>query len=1017
MAIFEELSSNIGIIHLSDIHFTVDKNHLQDRWQLLYQALKDDFLNCSFVYTVISGDIANTGNKAEYVVAQTYLAKLLENLKLRYPKSNFRFVLAPGNHDCDFSAESQVRVNAVKNITYDTIGKDDSVIEMATNVQSPFWEFYGYHSELPNNKLYYRISDKIGKKSVCFHCLNTAWMSQKNEAVGTLFFPVKNIVANAGNGSFDVNIAVLHHPLNWFSPKTVENNKNELLHLLETISSMQIIGHEHTNELRKSENLDDRHSNSFSFSGYLLQDHLNVSASGFQTFNLNLYSNHVKIRRYRWQQHLYHRHSENDLVLSKKASRVVDIDRNFADKISKIKIPLIFNDKQITLPDLYVFPDLEKLTARPGATIDDYTDAETLISDTSPLQSSILEGDSQVGKTSLLCMLFLKAYEKGLYPILLGGTDLSSANVDKIIHKAFDEQYIGDDSSYEKFLQLDNKSKVLLIDDLHLSKVPKSNRHALIKSFIDLFPRTIITIDTAFGILPHNQSDFKEICPYSIKPLGYIKSGDLVDRYLLLKDPALSEIAQEHIDKSKHKFNQLRQVIGDKLIPSYPIYVLSIIQALEYTPLSLNETSYGYCYQTLIQHAFNSAGVQKDDIDSYVNIVTELAFNIFSLKTDSISESSFETFYSSYRARFLAPGFETIKTHLLNSKVLRVDSGLVSFGYKYILYFLAAKKIAEMVETKEGKAIVKLLYDNLHKEDNANILVFITHHTKSHTFIEDAILTAMLPFEKTLPITLKKDCHYNNLLVDVVKEIKQNVIEMNRDPSAERRKLLLAQDKADRKEVLQQTEWTEDDNANELIVPFIQAYRSIEIVGQIVRNRKGSLEKPILKEMLIELYNTGFRMVGYLGEMFRGAKDELASRIEEKITRNDSSQEIEMKVYKFLQFISLQACLGVFSKFIHSVGLKELRELYTDVADTMGTPAAKIVSFSINSYYGRINMKELEHLAKEFDGNMVALQILRARVKSYVYNNYVDYKDKQKISAYLKMGNISPTLGHKAKGY
>lgn len=238
---------------------------------------------------------------------------------------------------------------------------------------------------------------------------------------------------------------------------------------------------------------------------------------------------------------------------------------------------------------------------------------------------------------------------------------------------------------------------------------------------------------------------------------------------------------------------------------------------------------------------------------------------------------------------------------------------------------------------------------------------------------------------------------------------------MNRDPSEERKRQLLTQDRLDRK--MNQNNGEESDfDVNEKTIPFIQAFRSIEIIGQIIKNRKGSLEKVVLKKMLIELYNTGFRMIGYLGGMIKESKDELSSKIEEKISKNDTNQDIERKIYKFLQFISLLACLGVFSKLVRSVGVKELREMYPNVAKTMDTPAAKIVSFSINSYYGKIDMTELEQLSKEFEGNVVALQILRARVKSYIYNNYLNYKDKQKIAAYLNM-KISPALGHKDTGY
>jgi hypothetical protein len=202
----------------------------------------------------------------------------------------------------------------------------------------------------------------------------------------------------------------------------------------------------------------------------------------------------------------------------------------------------------------------------------------------------------------------------------------------------------------------------------------------------------------------------------------------------------------------------------------------------------------------------------------------------------------------------------------------------------------------------------------------------------------------MLPFEDVHPITLEKGCHYNNLLQEVVQEIKHDVIEM-RDPIQERQKQLQSQDRFERERDSKNCEEIDEENDAQ-IRPFLQAFRSIEIVGQIVRNRKGSLETPKLKEMIKELYYTSFRMISLIGNLIKQGKDELSQRIEEKVTQKDSNQDIERKVYRFLQFISLQACLGIFSKFIHHVGVKELRDLFNEVASEISTPAAHIVSFS-----------------------------------------------------------------------
>ncbi|MBU0910699.1 MAG: hypothetical protein KJ717_14120, partial [Proteobacteria bacterium] len=97
---------------------------------------------------------------------------------------------------------------------------------------------------------------------------------------------------------------------------------------------------------------------------------------------------------------------------------------------------------------------------------------------------------------------------------------------------------------------------------------------------------------------------------------------------------------------------------------------------------------------------------------------------------------------------------------------------------------------------------------------------------------------------------------------------------------------------------------------------------------------------------------------------------------------------------------------------VYSVGIKDLKELYEEVAKRIGSPAAKLVSFSINSYYNDISTKDVSNLAKELDGNIVALQILKSRVKAYIYTNHTTYKQKQQLAQALHM-KISPSIGRK----
>lgn len=71
----------------------------------------------------------------------------------------------------------------------------------------------------------------------------------------------------------------------------------------------------------------------------------------------------------------------------------------------------------------------------------------------------------------------------------------------------------------------------------------------------------------------------------------------------------------------------------------------------------------------------------------------------------------------------------------------------------------------------------------------ANILVFITHHSKDSILIEEATLATMLPFEEITPITLDKGKEYYKLLESIVEQLKDNIIPAEIDPIKEREKI------------------------------------------------------------------------------------------------------------------------------------------------------------------------------------------------------------------------------------
>ena len=157
------------------------------------------------------------------------------------------------------------------------------------------------------------------------------------------------------------------------------------------------------------------------------------------------------------------------------------------------------------------------------------------------------------------------------------------------------------------------------------------------------------------------------------------------------------------------------------------------------------------------------------------------------------------------------------------------------------------------------------------------------------------------------------------------------------------------------------------------------------------------------------MFETAFRTISYFGTIIESERSQVIEDIINNKKEGETNDEIKKKIDNFFELTSLNFCLFVFSKVINSVGNKELRATFNQVAEEIGTPAAKLVSFSIISCFSKIAIPDLEKLVEELKDNPVAMSIIRARVRSYLYNNHVVFSDRQRI---INTVNLNPRDSH-----
>lgn len=379
-----------------------------------------------------------------------------------------------------------------------------------------------------------------------------------------------------------------------------------------------------------------------------------------------------------------------------------------------------------------------------------------------------------------------------------------------------------------------------------------------------------------------------------------------------------------------------------------------------------------------------------------------------------VSDKEIDKFYIGYEEHYICKSLVEMKDKVLKSGIIVEEDGNFKFGYNYIFYFLVARKIADIISDDEGKEVIKQLCSNLHKEKNSNILIFIAHHTKDPFLIDETMLSSMIPFESVPPITLEKDDPFYEMVKDITNEFRDDIVKVDIDPLDAREKNLEAQDKLNRELHNRNKGESEEDeyeyeSLNKDLMEFHQSIRSIELVGQIIKNRTGSFKKPKLIELTKELYNTSFRTIGFLGELIKLRKEDFYQAIQHKLKEDEGKTVMITKINLFFQSITFNFCLAMFSRIINSVGSKELREIFDEVAVDINTPASHLVSFSIKTSYGALHLNELKSFVRDFKNNPVAMKILVARVRAYLYYNYIPASEQQKITAALKISHQQPS--------
>lgn len=991
----------IAFIHLSDIHVHSANDFVISRCNKLVAACKTVTNDCDKVIIIVSGDIAKTGKSSEYDVAYNYLKRIESGLKQENSSiGEIEFVVTPGNHDCSFDDDS-LRELVIADLAKVDECSDSQKIEKALSVQDSFWSFYSKLSgSLPESKISYsQVITLDNGTHLEFLCYNTALISQLNETVGNLIVP-RNSFLNPSGKLNTIPITVFHHNTGWLSPNTPKNNKKLFEQHIVATAQFVFCGHEH-NEVTSVESKIGENCDLVYCEGAALQESSMVSKFNIIVFESDTYtiirhSFEYKDVSYNPQLSRYVDTPSNEEIIRKK-SIGIGLNPEYDSYLNRLIAPLRHpKRKEIYLSDIFVFPDLEIIQDI------DIDNTELVGSQLLLMQQEydvvIIQGESQSGRSSLLHKLYIDYVSKGVFPLLINGKDIKSSNIFEQTKKAYKEQYTKD-YDFEIYNQLEKTRKIIFIDDLSFSNLQGKDIDDLFKRLLRNYSNVIVTIDDYIEVGPIGQlsKDYTQI-KYRISPFGSVKRNELVKKWINLECEQASNQTSDLERQIRLTFDQLNNLLGEQFLPAYPFYLLSLLQSLNETlkPFETGQSYYAYCYNSILIASLNSVGLSLDKQKEFLNFLKYLAYFMFQRNdVDNkrrISSKELESAFNSYSAKYIfTTNLKDTLQSLNDANIFVIDpeSELYKFTYKYLYFYLVAQELAHNVSTSEGKTIVKYLCDESYKEEPANILLFLVYHTENTDVVEELVFTSMLPFENYTPATLNRDDKlFSNLnsLISIV-ETKEVIADTN--PEKERQQTLEKRDKVNRtasKHRLSQKD-LEELEKNPDIRDLNKALRAIKILGQIVKNQKANLNKDLLNDLIKETYLASFRLISFYGNLIANGEKEFKEILEQELPKDPTCKQIQEAASRMFMTLLYRFSLQVFSNLSLSVGTQKANDLYERAANEIGTPAAKLITFTIKSYYGPMEVQELQTLVKEFKSNPMAMHILRARVIKYLYTN------------------------------
>lgn len=801
----------ILFLHLSDLHIKNSSSYSDFHIKKMIDSLR---VAGSFdkMIIIFSGDIAFSGDRAQYNVANGIINKISTELsRQKMYCGEIEVVCVPGNHDIQYEtpARTAQELNQIFS-EYTYAGNIDDEFKK----QEHFFRFAKkFNCFTDNNMFSRRILDLSGFK-VEVNMINSGVFSLKSDEDKGLHYIDQNSInkLNTPTGA-DFVVTVMHHAYHWYTDAQKEQLEKALL----CKSSLIFLGHEHISGSKKT-SYDDT-AFAFVHAGGALCNGDDWTKSEYEFSVLDTESFTYSVYLHKWDT------KENQYIYS---TPIVQSIPSKPSVEKRLRVCDEYNNKILSDPlrnlatkftDYFVFPRIET-DAYGDTSSKEFLDIDVFLNEIGEQKRVIITGANGCGKTSLLKALFIKL-AKDKCVIYCDIDTIKNKASSKIVKSNFEEIYGEDYASYVRYQQLAPENKVLIIDDI--DQIRPRDFDQYVSSISNEFGLMIFATKKVIDldILDRMKNALKmesAIAKYKITPFYSDKRQELVRKIVEIKHRKDATIEIDEItDKLCEAIKLQKKYIS--LTPDF------IIDFVDYycnnigTVSNSDSTVFSKVFEANITSILSSYQSGVLTTDKIYRLLSMTAYHIHFNKKYPIPEDDILGVVKAYNEKNddeVKPSafFNIIK----NCKILVENENGYKFANKNQLAYFIAREVNFLYNQTGKEEDLTYLLKNACFGINADVLMFISYITDN---------TRILGFLLSTTQALTADWGELNLETNLPKFLELHTVPELSAPNND------SKNEADQKEIAKEKE-TDSQLATVDIYDYDESNAAIPI-NQIIR--------------------------------------------------------------------------------------------------------------------------------------------------------------------------------------